>query len=188
MTALRDVQGIGPSLESQLHEAGYGTVADLAAADPNNLVAVRGIGPVSARQIIAAAADLTSGPRPDPSAPKSTPNAEKEPGGARKAKKKPKKKNKKKKAKNATAAKKSNTAKAKKTTKKKKKKKKRRRPSPRPTRSDGHPTRDPVRSPSCPRSAAERPPSLRGSRPLLPARVPDVDRRGHATRNPTAPD
>jgi Mg-chelatase subunit ChlI len=127
MTALRDVQGIGPSLESQLHEAGYGTVADLAAADPNNLVAVRGIGPVSARQIIAAAADLTSGPRPDPSAPKSTPNAEKEPGGAREAKKKPKKenkkkKNKKKKAKNATAAKKSNTAKAKKTTKKKKKK------------------------------------------------------------------
>jgi hypothetical protein len=117
MTALRDVQGIGPSLESQLHEAGYGTVANLAAADPNDLVAVRGIGPVSARQIIAAAADLTSGPRPDSSSSKNTPDAEKEPGGAKKTKKKTKKKK-------AKAAKKSNTAKTKKTKKKKKKKKK----------------------------------------------------------------
>jgi predicted RecB family nuclease len=116
MTALRDVQGIGPSLESQLHEAGYATVADLAAADPNNLVAVRGIGSVSARQIIAAAADLTSGARREPSVPKSTPDAEKEPSDA--------KKNKKKKDKNAKAGKKSNKAKAKKKNKKKKNKKK----------------------------------------------------------------
>jgi len=119
MTALRDVQGIGPSLEAQLYEAGYGTVADLAAADPNDLVAVRGIGAVSARQIIAAAADLTSGTRPEPSVPKSAPETEKKPSGAKKPKKK-NKKNKKKKDKKAKAAGKSNTAKAKKKKKKKK--------------------------------------------------------------------
>ena len=100
MTALSDVLGIGPFLESQLREAGYVTVANLAAADPKNLVAVRGVGSVSARQIIAAAADLTLRTRREPSAPKSTQDAEQEPSGAKtknKKNKKKKKKNKKKK-------------------------------------------------------------------------------------------
>ena len=125
MTALRDVQGIGPSLETQLHEAGYWTVADLAAADPNDLIAVRGIGAVSSRQIIAAAADLTTGTRPEPAVPKSAPDTETKPSGAKKAKKN-KKSKKNKKDKKAKAASKSNTAKAKKKKKKKKKKSKKR--------------------------------------------------------------
>jgi hypothetical protein len=105
MSALRDVQGIGPFLESQLREAGYTTVAGLAAADPDNLLAVRGIGSVSARQIIGAAADLTSGTHSEPSGPKSTQDAEKELSGERRSKKN--------KNKNAKTGKKSNKPKAK---------------------------------------------------------------------------
>lgn len=105
MTALRDVQGIGPFLESQLHEAGYDSVAALAAADPDNLVAVRGIGPVSARQIIAAAADLTLVTRREPSVPESAQDAEKETRGAKKKKQKSARAAKKSKKKNANKAK-----------------------------------------------------------------------------------
>ena len=112
MTALCDVEGIGPFLESQLCAAGYATVAGLAAADPDNLVAVRGIGSVSARQIIAMAADLTSETSSELSEPKSTQDAEKELSGAKETKKK------KNKTKSTKAGKKSNKA------KKKKKKKK----------------------------------------------------------------
>ena len=61
MTALRDVPGIGPAIEVQLRAAGYATVADVVGADPNDLVAIRGIGAVSAQQIVAAAA-LLMGP------------------------------------------------------------------------------------------------------------------------------
>ncbi len=135
MTALRDVHGIGPSLESQLHEAGYTTVAGLATADPNKLVAVRGIGSVSARRIIAAAADLTLGTDRKPSVPKRTPAAEKETSGAKKTKNKTKagKKTKKKskKTKNKTKAAKKTKKKSKKTKSKTKRTPRRPRPSPR---------------------------------------------------------
>ena len=86
-TDLTEVRGVGPALEGQLHEAGYDTVADLAAADPSELTAMRGIGAVSARHIIAAAAALVPNP-----APLASPANEPAPPADTTSKKKPKKK------------------------------------------------------------------------------------------------
>ena len=58
--ALTQIRGIGPATAKQLEEAGLGTVEAVAGAEPDQLAAVPGFGPLRAAGVIEAAASLVT--------------------------------------------------------------------------------------------------------------------------------
>lgn len=73
MTALNEVNGIGPSLAEALVKHGFDSAESIAAATPEALVAVPGIGAASAPRLIEAAKEVAGGtdapaldPAPEP--------------------------------------------------------------------------------------------------------------------------
>ena len=62
MTALNEVNGIGPSLAEALVKHGFDSAESIAAATPEALVAVPGIGAASAPRLIEAAKEVAGGP------------------------------------------------------------------------------------------------------------------------------
>jgi len=52
---IQELPGVGPVLAARLSAAGYATIADVAAADPEALQAVPGLGPTSSGRLVAAA-------------------------------------------------------------------------------------------------------------------------------------
>ena len=49
---VQDLTGVGPVLATRLAAAGFSTVADIAAADPEALGTVKGLGPTSSQRLI----------------------------------------------------------------------------------------------------------------------------------------
>ena len=62
---LLNITGVGPVTARQLTEAGFATVASVADADTEALASIRGIGPVSAELMKAAARQLPTPEEPD---------------------------------------------------------------------------------------------------------------------------
>jgi NAD-dependent DNA ligase len=63
---LLDITGVGPATARLLTEAGFATVGSVAVADPEELAAIRGIGPVSAESIKTGAQRLAATGEPEP--------------------------------------------------------------------------------------------------------------------------
>lgn len=62
MAKITDIEGVGPALAKALAAKKITTMARLAKADVNDLVAIKSIGPVRAKQMIAEAAAATNAP------------------------------------------------------------------------------------------------------------------------------
>lgn len=63
---ITEIKGIGPQTAKTLAEHGYSNAEDLATAQPNDLAAISGFGPVRANLVIEAAKTLTSVVLPPP--------------------------------------------------------------------------------------------------------------------------
>ena len=75
-TALRNVRGIGPTMEERLREGGITSVEQLAGSTVEQLAAIKGIGDKTAEKLIAAAKEaLAASPAPSPEAQATAPSA-----------------------------------------------------------------------------------------------------------------
>lgn len=117
MQGLANLKGVGPALAETLSKNGFTSTDQIAAATPEELTVIPGIGQARALMLITAAKAITPPPRPAASAPEDTDSA------PSKAPQMKKKKKAKKASKKKTKSKKADAKKPKKSEKKKKTKK-----------------------------------------------------------------